>query len=232
MNRLRWCALALLGFVAWCAPDPVFAQDYVPGLANRRVARFPAGATAVVVDVYNVDTATQVGNNVATTRIQLDSANTDAFTFDLSAVSGYPTDCTPTTFFLRWIPDSADCAATGTPGTCVEETVYVGGVGCRDQGMRQVSVTKTSVVKEAQGVTQAIIDYYARRGETVQLWRTIKVAYDGNFASPDYTVYEVFFYTASGTAATPFSCGVMTSTDPSGMSTVDLQNLQSACSGN
>lgn len=228
MNRL----LALLALLALAAP--AWGQTYAPGIENHRVARFPSGASAVTVDVYEVNSATQVGDDIAATVIEIDEEDSDAWTFDLAAVAGYPVDCTPTDYVLRWNPDASNCSAEdGTPALCFLETVHVGGPECETQGKVQVEVTKTTVPNDAQGITQGVIDYYARRGERVQRWRKISTSYDGDFSSPVAVKWEVFFYRSSAeSVATPFSCGKETTSNPANLSDEDLTALGASCSGN
>jgi hypothetical protein len=106
-------------------PPPVATACASPSIPNWQVARFPS-ATSVTVDVYQIDSSTQVADDAATTRVQLDSANSDLFLFDLATVTGYPNDCSRKTYLLRYAPDAADC--TNNPGTCAVDAVVVNGL--------------------------------------------------------------------------------------------------------
>jgi hypothetical protein len=226
MNRL-W--LALLLAVAACGLNPAFAEVYVPGLANWRVARFPSLPASVTVDVMDITLGTQPGNNIATTRVQVDAADSDAFKYNLATVTGYPTTCTPKVYLLQFRPNTtADCNAT--PSGCVEETVYVGGPECFDESNARDEQVYTSESIDAQGITKTVLEYYKRRGERVPKWRKTIVAYDGDFASPDETRWKVFFYSSSATsAASPYRCGPVVKTDPAAMTAEQIAALANGC---
>jgi hypothetical protein len=217
--RALWWAVLLLALPA-AAEVPG-----VPGQANIRVARFPNGATTVVADVLEIG-GVQIGNNVATTRAQLDSADTDAFFFNLAGVAGYPVNCEPKTYLVRFVPDGADCSTGGTPSSCVEEVVDVGGYLCKANPKLNVSYVYTSATVAGQGISQAVMDYFGRHGQLPIRWRILKTAEDLNFTSPDHVAYEVYFYSTVG-AYPHLTCTVLTTTDPN-----TALPSSAACAGN
>ena len=214
--------VVLLLVLASCQPAYAGAPA-VPGEPNYRTARFPSGATAVTVDILEIGGA-QLADNVAATRAQLDAANTDVWYLDISQVSGYPVNCEPKTFLLRWNPDASDCSAS--PALCVEETAQVGGYLCEANPKVQVSYVHASTVQSAQGINQSVMDYFNRRGQLPIRWREIRHATDLDFSSPDHTSWEVYFYLSTGDFP-HLTCTVLTESDPS----VSLPSSAN-CSGN
>lgn len=200
-------ALAILG-----APLASRAGDAVlPSDPNILVARFPGGATAVTVDVVQIG-GSQLANDVAATRLQLDSANTDAWYLNLQAVSGYPVDCVSRTFLARFNPDASDCAAS--PSLCVEVSTTVGGTGaCLADDRRQTSTVRTSTVVSAQGITSEVLRYSQRLGENPIKWIEIDVASDETYSAPEKTYWVVYQYAVL--SGIPYvSCTVVTTTNP------------------
>lgn len=212
MIRRFWLALSLL--LGMCTPIPVFAGPPLPGQPNWITAELPGAPTTVVVDVVEIATGTQVGNNLATSQVQRDAADTIGFKFDLSTVTGYPTNCAPKSYYVTFVPDSANCSEAGTPELCATTIVDVGGSAClASSDFESPSTIHSRVVVSAQGITQEVIDYYNRRGILPVKWQKFVRASDMNFASPDYTVWLVYFYTATN-AAPRIKCVVPTATDP------------------
>lgn len=182
-----------------------------PGEKNFQCARFPAGATAVTVDVLDLTNATQIGNNVATTRQQLDSVNSDHFCFRLDQVAGYPATCEVTDLIMVFSPDGANC--NSTPASCASSTSRVGGSQCRMDPNRRVTTVYADALVAGLGISQAVRDFYNRRGTEPVKWRKIETAEDQDFSSPSHTVWEVFFY--EGVGAFPrLKCTVATESDP------------------
>lgn len=209
MKRALWLLLA----VAACGPcDPVFADDAVPGEPNWSIVRFPAGPAAVTVDILELGGA-QVADDVAATLQQLDAADSDAWAIDLSQVPGYPVNCEPNTYMVRWTPDAADCSAAGDPSDCILTDYKVGGAACRADPSMQVSYEYAYGVFAEQGITETVRKFYARKGVNPIRWRRMDVAVDGDFTSPSHTKWEVYFYGENGGLA-QLTCTVVTETDP------------------
>lgn len=215
LRRLALFHLVALGVLA-CGLDPVWAGPPLNNQENIRTAAFQSGPTTVTVDVVDLSTGSQVGNNLATAQTQADSSDTIIHKFDLSTVTGYPTGCEAKTYLVIFNPDSADCSESGDPDLCAYEEVQVGGSACL-ASMEPISpsFTYTSTVVSAQGITQDVIDFYNRRGLLVPKWQRFDIADDLDFASIDETIWFVFFYTDSG-AAPRIRCTVRTTTDPAG----------------
>jgi hypothetical protein len=198
-----------------CTPIPVVAGPPLPGQSNWITAEIAGNPTTVTVDVVEIGTGTQVGNNLATTQVQRDSVDTIGFKFDLSTVSGYPTNCTPKSYYVTFVPDGANCSEAGTPELCATTIVDVGGSACpNDSEFESDSVVHSRVVVSGQGITQEVLDYYNRRGILPVKWQKFVRAADRNFAAPDYTIWLVYFYTSTNNAPR-IKCTVPTSTDPS-----------------
>jgi len=212
MIRRFWLAALLL--VGLCSPIPVLAGPPLPGQSNWITAELPGAPAAVVVDVVDIATGTQVGNNLATVQVQRDAADSIAFKFDLSTVTGYPTSCAPKSYYVTFIPDAANCSEAGTPELCATTIVDVGGSACLGAAdWESISVVHSKVVVSAQGITQNVLDYYNRRGILPVKWRKLARAADLNFAASDYTLWEVYFYTSTNNAPR-IKCTVPTLSDP------------------
>lgn len=207
MRRALLSALVLL--FGGCL-EPALAQP-MPGEPNWQVARFPSGATTVVVDVVDLG-GSQIGSDRPATRVTIDAANSDAWAINLATVPGYPVNCEPHTYLLRWAPDAANC--TASPATCFESTAQVGGAACKADPRVKATYTYATAVVSAQGISQSLLDWHAKRGQQPTRWREIRHASDGDFASPESTEWEVFFYRA-GPTWPELACTVRTATDPS-----------------
>jgi hypothetical protein len=199
-----------------CGLHPAFAGPPLNSQSNWRSAAFQSAPTTVTVDVVDLATGTQVGNNLATSQVQADSADTVIHKFDLSTVTGYPVGCEPKTYLVIFNPDSTNCSEGGSPGLCAYDHVHVGGSAClaSTQPVSE-SYAYTSSVVSGQGITQAVIDYYNRRGMHVPRWQKFEVAGDLDFSSIEETVWVVFFYQDDGDAPR-IRCTVPTTTDPAG----------------
>jgi len=212
MRQLRNLALLLL--VGICTGVPVYAGPPLPGQSNWITAEIPGSPAAVVVDVVDIATGTQVGNNLATVQVQRDALDSIAFKFDLSTVTGYPTSCAPKSYYVTFIPDAANCSEAGTPELCATTIVDVGGSACLAAfGWQSESIEHSSVVVSEQGITQEVLDYFNRRGILPVKWQKFAFAADLNFAAPDFSLWIVYFYTAAGNAPR-ILCTVPIYTDP------------------
>jgi hypothetical protein len=206
--------LALLALLAFGCCQPAYAEaPHVPGEPNWRVGVFATATTSVVVDVVDAATGVQVANNVATTRLQVDSTDASVWTLNLAAVPGYPVACERKTWLVRFVPDSANCSNAATPGLCADEIVHLGGYLCESNPSVQVSYVHASSVQAGQGITQGVMDYFGKRAQLPVRWREIRVAADKDFTSPDHTVWEVYFYGEGGNAP-HLACTVTTETNP------------------
>lgn len=207
----RWLPLALLIVALPSRAD-------VPALPDESyvvAARFTTNPTAVVVDVLDVTGATQIADNVAATQQDIDSVDSDVWTFDLNGVSGFADTCDQKTYVVRFVPDAANCQDDQQPDQCVDLIVNSGGAICKSNPRVQISYVVATQLYPAQGITQTVRDYYNRRlGQEPIRWREIRVANDLDFASPDFTKWEVYFY-SSTPGAIPLRCTLDTETDPS-----------------
>jgi hypothetical protein len=205
-------SVALAVFV--CGLHLASAGPPLNSQSNWRTAAFQTSPTAVTVDVIDLSDGSQVGNNLATTQVQDDSADSIIFKYDLSTVTGYPEGCEPKSYLVMFNPDSADCSEGNDPDLCAYDWVQVGGSACL-AALQPVttSFTYTSSVVSAQGITQDVIDFYNRRGLLVPKWQTFESAGDLDFSGIDETTYLVFFYEDSG-AAPRINCTVPTTSDP------------------
>lgn len=212
-NRWLWAGalLAALG-IAFADAMAGGAGPTPPGEPNWQTARFPT-ASAVTVDVIEVTSGggTQIGNDRATVRLNADSSPSETFAIDLATVPGYATNCTPRTYVLRWAPDGANC--TSTPTSCAISTAQVGGASCSSDPRVQEIRTYASGVVAGQGITQELLEHYARRGERPLRWREIRHASDGDFSAPEATEWEVFSY-RRGPTWPEVACTVRTTTNP------------------
>ena len=208
MRRVAAIVLLLLAAIAQAGDYPS-----LPSEPNWQTVRFPSGPNAVTVDVVEVGASggTQLGNDRAASRLNVDGTPSDAWTLNLSAVPGYPVNCEPRTYLLRWNPDASDCALN--PSLCVEVTTSVGGAVCKQDPRVQAIYTYTSTVVSAQGITTEVLLYYARRGERAIKWREIRHASDGDFATAESTEWDVYFY-RRGPTWPELACTVRTSTNP------------------
>jgi len=211
MPSLGWLLVLL---IALGGPVPSRAGAPLNSQPNIRLAEFLSDPTAVVVDVVDLSTGTQVGNNLSATRLQRDSANTIAWKFDLKTVSGYPTGCDLKTYMVTFVPGSANCASGQSPGSCASELVQVGGSACLAETSPVSSDPEFATVPiPTQGITQKVVDFHARRGLLTTKWRKILVSGALNFSAPDATVWEVFFWIDTNEAPR-IKCSVLTTSDP------------------
>lgn len=201
--------LAILLAVALEAGAGVFPS--LPGEPNWQVVRFPSGASTVVVDVVELGGA-QIGSDRPAAQVSVDSVASDAWAFNLATTPGYPVNCEPRRYLLRWQPDAVSC--TTSPLLCIETEAAVGGALCKADPRVKATYTYANAVAAGQGITQAVIAYYAKRGERAVRWREIRHASDGDFATPESTEWEVYFYRA-GPTWPELACTVRTTTDPS-----------------
>jgi len=208
MRRL----LLALGVLAWCLSAS--SQTVFPGLEKWIVASFPSGATTVTVDVYDLSTGVQVANDQAASQISLDAAVTSSWRFDLSTIAGYPATCTLTQYLVRWAPDSADCSAAGTPSACADALVTVGGPDCEGDPGLQESTVYAQTIAAAQGITREVYEWHRRRGLMPVKWREQRRSASRDFANPDATVWQVYFYSQGGEFP-HLDCVVETTSDPS-----------------
>lgn len=213
MKRGLLYLIALL-FLVCLAASYSRAQISLPGEPNWVAARFPANPTAVTVDVLEIGGA-QLADNIAATQQQLDALDTDVWAINLAALAGYPLDCEPRTYVVRFNPDAADCTDVGDPLACVEDLVRVGGATCEGDPGLQVSYTYANTSVALQGITQAVIDHFNLRGGRPVRWRRIDQAADRDFTTPDFTKWEVYFYQATAVPFPRLTCTVETETDPS-----------------
>lgn len=194
---------------------PAHAGEFpsLPGEPSWQVVRFPAGASSVAVDVVEITSGggTQIGSDRVATRITIDGAPSDAWTLNLATVPGYPVNCEPRTYVLRWAPDAVSCSSS--PSSCIETEAAVGGALCKADPRVKAVYTYAAGVVSGQGLTQAVLTYYARRGERPIRWREIRHASDGDFDNPESTEWEVYFYRA-GPTWPELACTVRTTTNP------------------
>lgn len=171
--------------------------------------------TTVVADVVDLATGTQVGNNLAATQLSRDSATQALWRIDLSTVAGFPAACEPKSYLVTFVPDGANCNASGgSPELCAVIQIDANNQeGCSPASTTHVDYYHSATVVSAQGISQAVLDYYARRGASPITWRQVRVARTGNFASPEKTYWEVYFYRLENQI--PALCTVYTTTDPS-----------------
>jgi hypothetical protein len=215
LRRLALFHLVALWVLA-CGLEPALAGAPLNSQSNWRTAAFASGPTAVTVDVIDLSDGSQVGNNLATTQTQADSADTIIHKYDLSTVTGYPENCEPATYLVIFNPDATDCSESGSPTLCAYDYVQVGGSAClaSTQPVSQTFVYTSSVVS-GQGITQDVLDFYNRRGMLVPKWQKFETAGDLDFSGIDETAWLVFFYEDSGSAPR-INCTVPTTTDPAG----------------
>lgn len=210
-NMMRFVTLALALLSAWMAL-PVAAQP-LPGEPFPIVAEFATSPpSAVTVDVLELPAGTQVGDDLAATQVTRDANSQALWRFDLSSVTGFPTDCTQKTYLVTWVPDATDCSVGASPTACASQTIEVGGTACAMTGAVSPDFYHTSTVVSAQGITQTVIDYYGRRGQLPIKWRHTRVATDGDHSSPDFQWWDVYFYTIENQI--PRICTVSTTSDP------------------
>jgi len=211
----RLVLLLFAGAFVTCGMHPAYAGPPLNSQKNIRSAAFQSAPTTVTVDVVDMDTGTQVGNNLATTQLQADSSDTIVHKFDLSSVTGYPEGCEPKTYLVIFVPDSADCSESGSPALCAYDWVQVGGSACLASASPVTqSFSYTSTVVSAQGITQDVVDFYNRRGLLVPKWQRFDIAGDLDFSGIDETIWLVMFYQDDGSAPR-VRCSVPTTTDPS-----------------
>lgn len=177
----------LLGCPMAHAGDPLTENP------NRILAGFKSAPTGVTVDVVNLATGATVADDVAATQISVDGEDSIFWEYDLSTVTGYPTDCSFLTYLVVFSPDGKDCSETGDPAGCASHVATVGGSGCNyaDTCEDSIPVYPTAIVP-SRGITQRVIN----AGKPSYI--TIKVACDRDFANPDYTYYWVFEYDSAG----------------------------------
>jgi len=206
---------ALLCFVAFsCTLDPAWAGDPLNSQPNIRLAEFLAAPAAVTVDVVDLSTGSQVADDVAATQVQRDLSDTIAWKYDLATVTGYPSGCEAKTYLVTFTPDAADCSEGATPELCASEIVHVGGAACLASEDRiSADPEFASTVISAQGITQSVLDFFERRGELVPKWRKLTIAADEDYATPETTLWEVYFWTDTN-ASPRIKCSVTTSSDP------------------
>lgn len=204
--------LSILALLASLLPGAARAGDYFPGEALRVQAAFPSGASAVTVDVHELGGALLADDAVATQET-IDGAASAVWTIDLSALAGFPLTCAKKTYVVVFSPDAANCAAAGTPESCVHHEIQIGGSECETNPQVQVSEVFATAPISAQGITQTVRNHWNRRGQEVLRWREFKVAADRDFTTPDHTYWEVYFYSATG-AFPHLQCVVETETDP------------------
>lgn len=215
MRMLKSLVLALLAI--WLA-RPALAETVITGEPNIIVARFTTNPSSVAVDVKEVG-GLQIANDLNATHETLDAALSDVWFIDLSLVVGYPTDCTQKTYVVRFQPNGiADCSATGTPGSCSEQVVDVGGGRCKVDPEKDIGYVRTTTPVSAQGISQSGIEYEGRRGRAPIRWRRI------HFKDRGFTRYEVFFY--KDTLGYPhLLCTAETTTSPATMTPTELAAL-------
>lgn len=214
MKTFRTALLAAAALAFACL-QPAFAEP-LPSDNHWRIALFSASPfpAAVTVDVVDLSDGTQVATDAAATQVQANSVDMAIWKFDLSTVTGYPTDGSFKSYLIIWQQDSDDCQESGTPTECAYESATVGGDAQLDAATGvSTSVVYTTSVTSAQGITSSVIDFYARRGQQVPKWRKIDIAADKDYSTPDSTVYEVFFYTDAQSSPRPL-CTVVTATNP------------------
>lgn len=73
--------------------------------------------------------------------------------------------------------------------------------------------TYATDVVAAQGITRALLEHAARRGERPIRWREIRTAADGDFSTPDSTEWDVYSY-RQGPTWPELACVIHTATDP------------------
>ena len=222
----RTLSAAALALAALLSLSPPLLADVtsVPGESAWVTARFPAGATTVTVDVYDLTAGAQVGTALSATRIQLNAANTDVWTLNLSTMPGFPTTCAQHSYLMRWKPDASDCVAS--PSLCQESVQDFGGYLCKASLREQPSFVTTTTPVSGQGISQAVIDYFNRRGQQALRWERIDRSATGSFGAPADTVWRVYFYKDTGAWPRPW-CVVDTTSDPA----VSLPST-AACAGN
>lgn len=181
------CALlviALYGAIPLQASEPGF-----PEKAFWVCARFPSGATAVTADVKVIGGAQLASDNAATHQT-LDAVNSDLWCIDLNTVSSFATDCSMSTYLVRFAPDAANCAQSGgTPSLCVDQSVTSGGLQCMSFGGEETVVYPTVAVP-TRGITATVIS----RGNPSYIKHEVKL----DNVTVAFTYYDVFYYDAFG----------------------------------
>jgi hypothetical protein len=209
---MRRALVSILALAFACGLEPALAQaPSIPGEPNWRVAVFPDGATTVTADIVDLGTGVQVADDVATTQIQVDATNVEAWKVNIAALPGYPVNCEPTTWLVRFRPDAADCVVS--PALCAEDIVDLGGYLCKANSSVAVSYVYANAIATGQGISQTVMDYFNRQARLPIKWREVRVSADEDFATPDYVWWEVYFYGA-GEGVPKLLCTVKTSTNP------------------
>jgi hypothetical protein len=209
---MRRALVSLVALAFACGLQPALAQaPSIPGEPNWRLTEFPLGATTVTVDVVDMGSGVQVANDQATTQVQLDSTNIRTWKINLAALPGYPVNCEPATWLVRFRPDAADCVVS--PSLCAADIVDLGGYLCKANSSVQVSYVYANGVASGQGITQPVMDFFNRRAQLPIKWREVRVAANEDFTTPDYTWWEVYFY-GTDEGLPKLLCTVKTSTNP------------------
>ena len=187
VNTMRTLAILCL-LLTWSAS--AFAGS--PGRTLAHVATvcgLVGTAASVVADVYNAETGALLGTipNGEVTQY----GSTDCFSVDLASTTApivYPAlgDPSEKHYVLQFRDDGA--------ATVERYEVAYGGVGAHrvSDECKKMRTVYAKTIDATRGITQAVINNN----------RPSHIAFDvscsGNWASPDYTYYWVYFYDASG----------------------------------
>jgi len=208
-----WAIIAAL-VLLFCSVATVRAADPLNDQPNWVVGQFPSGTPATVtVDVVQIETGTTVADDAAATQLQIDSADSIYWRYDLSTVSGYPTGCEVATYAVAFEPAGGDCSEGGTPANCFFVMRQVGGSECFATAISTYYV-HTSTIVSGQGIDQAVLDFYAARSVLPLLWVETSRSESEDYTAPDSNYWEVYFYTSSASAPR-ILCTVITTTNPS-----------------
>lgn len=186
---MRWLLLLALAVLAL----PGAARSSEPAFPEKPYwvcARFPSTAPSAVTADVKVIGGSQLSNNVAVTQQQIDGVNSDYWCVDLNTVVSFASDCSYTTYLVRFHPDAANCAVSGgTPSLCVDHVVNSGGLQCRNSGEEQ-TVTYPTVAIPSRGITATVI----ARGNPSYIKHEVKL----DNVAVAHTWYSVFYYDAAG----------------------------------
>jgi hypothetical protein len=206
--RYLWWALLLALVHPATAGDPLNSQP------NWVAAAFINAPAAVAVDIVEMATGTQVGNNLPATQVGVDGGDSIYWRFDLATATGYPAGCEVKSYTVIFSPDGADCQEGATPEVCATVTRQVGGASCFATANSN-SYIHTSTTVGGQGIDQLVLDFYNQRGTLPLLWIETDISSSYDYTAPDETIWEVYFYTSTASAPRVL-CTVKTSTNPSG----------------